>query len=82
MKWDVELPGLDHVVRLEVKTRKEGERWASYISLAVSAHEHLCWLIGEGGLPFRFEGLTEEKVQAQAKDCLERTYKVVRKIWK
>jgi len=81
MKWDVKLPGWDDTIRLEVRARQEGDRWGAYICLAFSTHEHLCWLVGEQGMPFRFEGSTQEKVQKQAKDYLEEQYKVIRKIW-
>jgi hypothetical protein len=81
MKWDILLPGWDEVVRLEVKARSQSGVWEAYLAIAFSGREPLCWLIGENGFPFRFEGPTEDEVRGMAKDHLERQYKVVRKVW-
>ena len=81
MKWDVRLPDTDDVFRLEVQSRQEGESWGAYICLAFRGHPHLCWLIGEEGLPFRFAGASRDEAERNAKEHLESKYKVLRKVW-
>ena len=82
MKFDVKVPSLNGIARVEIKTVQEGDGWAAYLSFV--SHRGLdetCLMLGHLGIPYRFAGSTEEETQQAAKHFLQQNYEVVRMIW-
>ncbi|MGH7844674.1 MAG: hypothetical protein ACREQW_05845 [Candidatus Binatia bacterium] len=82
MKFDVEIPTLDAVARLEIRSAKDEHGWSSYLAFVSGRKlDETCLLLGESGVPYRFTGTTQKKAEEKAKDFLEGKYRVVRTIW-
>ncbi|MFQ5849693.1 MAG: hypothetical protein ACE5JU_03780 [Candidatus Binatia bacterium] len=82
MKFDVEIPSLNGIARLEIKTVQEENRWVSYLSLfSERILNETCLMLGHSGIPHRFTGATEKDVEEAAKNFLQQNYHVVRMIW-
>ena len=82
MKFDVEIPALDGVARVEIRTVREDNGWASYIAFAAGhSVANACLMLGESGIPHRFTAPTETEAQEQAKTFLQNKYRVVRMVW-
>jgi hypothetical protein len=82
MKFDVEIPQLNGVTRLEIRSVREETGWSSYLGFVSDrGFNSTCLLLGESGLPFRFTGSTEQEATEEAKVFLQKKYRVVRIIW-
>jgi hypothetical protein len=82
MKFDVQIPSLNGVARVEIKTAQEEDRWAAYIAFASGrAANETCLVLGQSGIPYRFTGGAEKEAEEAAKKFLEQHYEVVRMIW-
>jgi hypothetical protein len=82
MKFDVEIPDLDGVARLEIRNAREQDGWSCYIGFVAGQSAHpTCLLLGKSGVPYRFTGLTQSEAQERAKEFLQKTYRVVRIVW-
>lgn len=82
MKFDVKIPSLNGVVRLEIKTAQERKEWAAYLSLIYDRTlDETCLTLGHLGIPHRFTGRSEEESKETAKKFLQENYHVVRIIW-
>ncbi len=82
MKFDVQIPSLNGIARLEIKTVQEGDGWAAYISFVSDRTlNETCLMLGHLGIPYRFTGTNEKAAQEVAKKFLEQNYEVIRMIW-
>ena len=82
MKFDVQVPSLKGIGRLEIKTVQEENSWAAYISFVSGRTlDETCLMLGHLGIPYRFTGPNEKEAKETAKKFLERNYEVVRMIW-
>lgn len=82
MKFDVQLPSLRGIARIEIKTVQEGDTWAAYIGfVADRSLGDTCLMLGQSGVPHRFTGESEEAAEEKAKTFLQQNYEVVRMIW-
>ncbi len=82
MKFDVKIPSLNGVARLEIKTAQERKGWAAYLSLIYDRTlDETCLTLGHSGIPHRFTGHSEEEAEGAAKKFLQENYHVVRIIW-
>ncbi len=82
MKFDIEVPSLEGVARVEIRTVKEGEAWAAYIGLVAAVQkEDVCLVLGKKGVPYRFQGSSEKEAEQAAKDFIQSTYRVARMVW-
>lgn len=82
MKFDVQIPSLNGTAQLEIKTTREKNQWAAYISFASArSADETCFMLGRSGLPYRFTGKVEKEAEDAAKKFLEQNYTVVRMIW-
>lgn len=82
MKFDVKIPSLNGVARLEIKTVQEKKEWAAYLSLIYDRIlKETCLTLGHSGIPHRFTGHSEEEAEEAAKKFLQENYHVVRVIW-
>lgn len=82
MKFDLEIPSLNGIARVEVKTVQEGNFWAAYIGFASERTPNdTCLMLGQTGIPHRFTGSSEKEAQENAKNFLQQNYRVVRMIW-
>lgn len=82
MKFDVKIPSLNGIARLEIKTVQEGSEWAAYISFVSDRTlNETCLMLGHLGIPYRFTGPSEKEAQETAKKFLEQNYEVARMIW-
>lgn len=82
MKFDVKIPSLNGVARLEIKTAREKKGWAAYLSLIYDRTlDETCLTLGHSGIPHRFTGHSEEEAEGAAKKFLQENYHVVRTIW-
>lgn len=82
MKFDLKVPALNGIARVQIKTVQEGDGWAAYIPFV--AHRTLnetCLMLGHLGIPYRFTGPTEKEAEETAKKFLQQNYEVVRMIW-
>lgn len=61
MKFDVKIPSLNGIARVEIKAVQEGDGWAAYISLVANRTlSETCLVLGHLGIPYRFTGPTEK----------------------
>jgi hypothetical protein len=81
MKFDLEVSSLGGVVRVEIRTVREGDVWAAYLGLVAAQREDVCLLLGYGGVPHRFSGSSEKEAEQTAREFIQRTYHVSRMIW-
>jgi hypothetical protein len=82
MKFDIQLPNLKGIARVEIKTTPEDTAWAAYLSLAMDRLlRDTCLLLGSAGIPYRFTGASEKEAEEKAKDFLRKNYAVVRMVW-
>ncbi len=82
MKFDVKLPSLNGVARLEIKTVQEENGWAAYLSVIYDRGlGETCLMLGDSGIPHRFTGKSEKEAEEAAKGFLQKKYNVVRTIW-
>jgi hypothetical protein len=82
MKFDIQLPSVQGIARIEIKSAQEGESWAAYLSfVADRTLGETCLLLGQSGIPHRFTGASEKEVEEKAKSFLQKNYQVVRMIW-
>ena len=82
MKFDVEIPELEGVARLEIRNAREQDGWSSYIGFVAGQSAHpTCLMLGRSGVPYRFAGVTENESLERAKEFLQKTYRVVRIVW-
>ncbi len=82
MKYDLEVPSLGGMARVEIRTVREGDVWAAYLGLAATAQkEDVCLLLGHEGVPHRFSGSSEKEAEQIAREFIQRTYQVSRMIW-
>jgi hypothetical protein len=82
MKFDLQIPSLNGIARLEIKTVQEGDGWAAYISFVSDRTlNETCLMLGHLGIPHRFTGINEKAAEETAKKFLEQNYEVVRMIW-
>ncbi len=82
MKFDVKIPSLNGITRVEIKTVQEGDGWAAYISLVANRTlNETCLVLGHLSIPHRFTGSSEKEAQETAKKFLEQNYEVGRMIW-
>lgn len=82
MKFDVQIPSLSGIARLEIKTAQEESLWAAYIAFAGSrSADEACLVLGQSGIPYRFTGAAEKEAKQRAKKFLEQNYEVVKMIW-
>lgn len=82
MKFDIEVPSLGGVARVEIRTVQEGDVWAAYLGLVATAQkEDVCLLLGQRGVPHRFQGSSEKEAEQTAREFIQRTYHVSRMVW-
>ena len=82
MKFDVKLPSLNGVARLEIKTVQEKNGWAAYLSVIYDRGlGETCLMLGQSGIPHRFTGQSEKEAEEAAKGFLQEKYNVIRTIW-
>jgi hypothetical protein len=82
MKFDVEIPELESVARLEIRNAREQDGWSSYIGFVAGPSGHpTCLMLGKSGVPYRFTGTTESEAQECAKEFVRKSYRVVRIVW-
>lgn len=82
MKFDIEVPSLGGVARVEIRTVREGDVWAAYLGLVATAQkEDVCLLLGQKGIPYRFQGSSEKEAEQTAKEFIQRTYHISRMVW-
>ena len=82
MKFDIQLPSLKGIARIEIKTVQEDSVWVAYLSFAADRTlSDTCLTLGQSGIPHRFTGASEKEVEEKAKTFLEQNYEVVRMIW-
>jgi len=82
MKFEVELPSLKGIARVEIKTVQEGKDWVAYLPLSSGNRlDDACMLLGQAGIPHRFTAQTEKGAEQAAKDFVKQNYHVVRMIW-
>ena len=81
MKFDIEIPSLNGVARLEILTVREGNRWAAYLSFSDRTLNEACLTLGRSGIPHRFSGTSEREAEEAAKKFLQENYRVVRMVW-
>ncbi|MFQ5682587.1 MAG: hypothetical protein ACE5HC_04870 [Candidatus Binatia bacterium] len=82
MKFDIQLPSVNGIARMEIKTALEGAQWVAYISFVSGRPTNeTCLMLGEQGIPYRFTGPSEQEVQKSAKQFLDKHYRIVRMIW-
>lgn len=82
MKFDVEIPSLDGIARLEVRTVQEKDGWAAYVGFVSDRSlDETCLMLAHRGIPYRFTGSNEKEAQEGAKNFLQQNYKVVRMVW-
>ncbi|MEE9548822.1 MAG: hypothetical protein V3W08_00305 [Candidatus Binatia bacterium] len=82
MKFDVKLPSLNGVARLEIKTVQEENGWAAYLSVIYDRGlSETCLMLGQSGIPHRFTSQSEKEAEEAAKGFLQEKYNVIRTIW-
>jgi len=82
MKFEVEVPSLKGVARLEIKTVQDKDGWAAYLLFNTGRRlDDTCLLLGQSGIPHRFTGPSEKEANEAAKKFLQEHYRVVRMIW-
>ena len=82
MKFDVQLPSLKGIARIEIKTVQEDGLWAAYLSfVADRTFSDTCLMLGQSGVPHRFTGESDKEAEEKAKTFLQQNYEVVRMIW-
>ncbi len=82
MKFDVKIPSLNGMARLEIKTVREGDGWAAYISFVSDRSlDETCLMLGHLGIPYRFSGPSEKEAEETAKKFLLKNYEVTKMIW-
>lgn len=83
MKFDVEIPSLNGLARVEIRTVKEEEdRWAAYLCFVTDRPlADTCLLLGERGIPYRFTAPSEGEAEERAKAFLKEKYTIARMIW-
>jgi hypothetical protein len=82
MKFDVEVPSLSGVARVEIKSVEEGAHWSAYIAFVSDRIlSEACLVLGHRGIPRRFTGRDAEEAEENAKSFLEQNYKVLRMAW-
>jgi hypothetical protein len=70
------------MARVEIRTAQEGDVWAAYLGLVVSAqNKDVCLLLGHEGVPHRFSGNSEKEAEQMAREFIQGTYHVSRMIW-
>ncbi len=82
MKFDVQVPSLNGIARLEIITAQEKKSWAAYISFFSDRPQNeTCIMLGHLGVPHRFTGPSEQKAKEKAEKFLHENYTVKRMIW-
>lgn len=82
MKFDIEVPSLEGVARVEILCTREGEAWAAYVAFVANLRkEDTCLLLGQGGIPYRFEAPSRNEAEEAAKAFLKEKYRVCRMVW-
>ena len=82
MKFEVDVPSLSGVVRVEIRVVPEGRAWAAYLSFVSDRIlDDTCLMLGRSGIPHRFSASSERAAEEAAKIFLEKNYHVVRTIW-
>lgn len=82
MKFDVQLPSLKGIARIEIKAVQDGDTWAAYLSFAADRTlDETCLMLGQSGIPHRVTGASEKEAVEKAKAFLQEKYEVVRMIW-
>jgi hypothetical protein len=82
MKFDVKVPSLNGIARLEIRIVQEGDGWAAYISFVSDRSlDETCLMLGHLGIPYRFSGASEKEAEETAKNFLQQNYEVTRMIW-
>jgi len=82
MKFEVEVPSLKGVARLEIKTVQDKDTWIAYLLFNTGRRlDDTCLLLGQSGIPHRFTGPSEKEAEEAAKKFLQEHYRVVRMIW-
>lgn len=82
MKFEVEVPSLKGVARLEIKTVQDKDGWAAYLLFNTGRRlDDTCLLLGQSGIPHRFTSPSEKEANEAAKKFLQEHYRVVRMIW-
>ncbi|NIO07986.1 MAG: hypothetical protein GTO40_08280 [Deltaproteobacteria bacterium] len=82
MKFEVEVPSLQGIARVEIKTVRENDRWIAYLVFNTGRPmDDTCLLLGQSGIPHRFIGASEKDVEENAKKFLQERYRVARMIW-
>ncbi len=82
MKFEIEVPSLKGIARLEIKTVQDKDTWAAYLLFNIGHPlDDTCLLLGQSGIPHRFTGPSEKEAEEAAKKFLQAHYHVVRMIW-
>lgn len=82
MKFDVEIPALNGIARIEIRSVRDGEGWSSYLGFVSDRTlPDTCLMLGQSGVPHRFSGQTEQEAAERAKAFLKNNYRVVRMVW-
>lgn len=82
MKFDIQLPSLKGIARIEIKTVQEDNVWAAYLAfVADRTLADTCLMLGHLGIPYRLTGASEKEAEEKAKTFLQQNYEVVRMIW-
>ena len=82
MKFDVKLPSLNGIARIEIKTVQEENGWAAYLAVIYDRGlGETCLMLGQSGIPHRSMGNSEKEAEEAAKGFLQEKYKVVRTVW-
>jgi len=82
MKFEIQLPSLKGIARIDIKTVQEDSVWVAYLSFAADRTlSGTCLMLGQSGIPHRFTGASEQEAEEKAKSFLQQNYEVVRMIW-
>ena len=82
MKFDIHVPSIDGVVRVEIRSDEDRGAWSAYLVLTGGvALEDACLVLARSGRPLRFSGESAEAAEAQAKEFVQAHYRVARMIW-
>ena len=82
MKFEVDVPSLSSVARVEIRVVREGKEWAAYLSFVSDRIlDDTCLMLGRSGIPHHFSASSERAAAEAAKKFLEENYHVVRTIW-
>ncbi len=82
MRFDIHVPSIDGVVRVEIRSVENGGSWSAYpILIGGGVLADACLVLAHSGMPLRFQGETAEAAETAAKEYVQAHYRVQRMIW-